>query len=96
MIKDDVTATIRAQSATTDARSVPGYIVTRTIRRFTPEEFERLQGFPAGYTAIKGAQTPDGPRYKAMGNSMAVPVLVWMLRRIDNFFKLKINDKETI
>jgi DNA (cytosine-5)-methyltransferase 1 len=54
------------------------------VRRLTPTECERLQGFPDGYTDIKfgGKQTPDGPRYKALGNSMAVPVMAWIGRRI--------------
>jgi len=59
-----------------------------TVRRLTPVEHERLQGFPDGYTAIpwKGkpaAECPDTPRYKALGNSMAVPVMRWIGARID-------------
>lgn len=50
------------------------------VRRLTPRECERLQGFPDDYTAIPGAK--DGPRYKALGNSMAVPVMAWIGRRI--------------
>jgi DNA-cytosine methyltransferase len=54
------------------------------VRRLTPTECERLQGFPDGYTDIQpnGKQTPDGPRYKALGNSMAVPVMRWIGERI--------------
>jgi site-specific DNA-cytosine methylase len=54
------------------------------VRRLTPTECERLQGFPDGYTDIKhnGKPTPDGPRYKALGNSMAVPVMAWIGKRI--------------
>ena len=54
------------------------------VRRLTPVECERLQGFPDHYTDIKpkGKPTPDGPRYKALGNSMAVPVMHWIGRRI--------------
>ena len=54
------------------------------VRRLTPVECERLQGFPDGYTDIrpKGKDTPDGPRYKALGNSMAVPVMRWIGERI--------------
>ena len=53
------------------------------VRRLTPVECERLQGFPDNYTDIpwKGkpaGQCPDGPRYKALGNSMAVPVIRWI------------------
>lgn len=57
------------------------------VRRLTPTECERLQGFPDGYTNIpwrKQPESPDGPRYKALGNSMAVPVMKWIGRRIKN------------
>ena len=56
-----------------------------TVRRLTPRECERLQGFPDDYTAIpwRGkAETPDGPRYKALGNSMAVNCMEWIGERI--------------
>lgn len=56
-----------------------------TVRRLTPTECERLQGFPDGWTDIpyKGKEhPPDGPRYKALGNSMAVPVMAWIGERI--------------
>jgi site-specific DNA-cytosine methylase len=55
------------------------------VRRLTPVECERLQGFPDGYTNIpwsKKEESPDGPRYKALGNSWAVPVVRWIGRRI--------------
>jgi DNA (cytosine-5)-methyltransferase 1 len=51
------------------------------VRRLTPTECERLQGFPDGYTNIKD-NCPDGPRYKSLGNSMAVPVMRWIGQRI--------------
>ena len=58
------------------------------VRRLTPTECERLQGFPDNHTQIPwrnkpADQCPDGPRYKACGNSMAVPVMHWMGKRID-------------
>ena len=56
-----------------------------TVRRLTPRECERLQGFPDDYTDIpyrNKAHAPDGPRYKALGNSMAVPVMRWIGERI--------------
>jgi len=56
------------------------------VRRLTPVECERLQGFPDGYTNIpwrKKPEAPDGPRYKALGNSMAVPVMRWIGERIN-------------
>ena len=55
------------------------------VRRLTPTECERLQGFPDGYTDIPwrgNTNAPDGPRYKALGNSMAVPVMRWIGERI--------------
>jgi len=53
------------------------------VRKLTPIECERLQGFPDGYTNIK-ENCPDGHRYKAMGNSMAVPVMRWIGKRIED------------
>ncbi len=63
------------------------------VRRLTPVECERLQGFPDNYTQIpwrnKPAENcPDGPRYKSMGNSMAVPVMRWIGSRIEMVDKL--------
>jgi len=59
------------------------YVATSSVRRLTPRECERLQGFPDNFTAIpyRGKPAADGPRYKALGNSMAVPVLEWIGRR---------------
>lgn len=56
-----------------------------TVRRLTPRECERLQGFPDDYTDIpyrNKEHAPDGARYKALGNSMAVPVMRWIGERI--------------
>ena len=58
-----------------------GVQIEMAVRRLTPTECERLQGFPDGYTNIK-ENCPDGPRYKALGNSMAVPVMRWIGERI--------------
>jgi site-specific DNA-cytosine methylase len=61
------------------------HAVSMQVRRLTPIECERLQGFPDNYTNIpwrKKAESPDGPRYKALGNSMAVPVMRWIGERI--------------
>jgi DNA (cytosine-5)-methyltransferase 1 len=54
------------------------------VRRLTPRECERLQGFPDDYTLTPHRNKPmaDGPRYKALGNSMAVPVMHWIGKRI--------------
>lgn len=58
------------------------------VRRLTPTECERLQGFPDGWTQIPwknrpSTECPDGPRYRALGNSMAVPVIRWIARKIE-------------
>ena len=64
------------------------------VRRLTCEEAEFLQGFPRGYTAIpwrgKPAEDcPDGPRYKSLGNSWAVPCVAWIGRRIAAALQLR-------
>ena len=64
-----------------------GVLTPMAVRRLTPVECERLQGFPDNWSRIswKGKpedQCPDGPRYKACGNSMAVPVMRWIGERI--------------
>lgn len=66
----------------------PAGVNPMLVRRLTPLECERLQGFPDGHTQIawKGKPAedcPDGPRYKAIGNSMAVPVMRWLGERIE-------------
>ena len=62
------------------------YIKTNTVvRRLTPVEYERLQGFPDNFTNIPWANKPTAPdsrRYKALGNSMAVPVMRWIGKRM--------------
>jgi len=58
-----------------------GIVQHDAVRRLTPRECERLQGFPDDYTLIS-PKTADGPRYKALGNSMAVPVMRWIGERI--------------
>jgi len=70
-----------------DAYMVP--TTAMQVRRLTPTECERLQGFPDGWTAIPwrgkpADQCPDGPRYKALGNSWAVPNVRWLGRRISD------------
>lgn len=67
------------------------------VRRLTPRECERLQGFPDDYTAIpwrgkSASDCPDGPRYKALGNSMAVPVMRWIGQRIQMVEALPLKD----
>ena len=67
-----------------------GVVINYSVRRLTPKECERLQGFPDDYTRISyrgkdRGQCPDGARYKAIGNSMAVPVMKWIGERIQEF-----------
>lgn len=61
-----------------------GFRTASAVRRLTPRECERLQGFPDDYTLVpfRGKSAADGPRYKALGNSMAVPVMRWIGERI--------------
>lgn len=76
-----------------DANSpAPALLTPWQVRRLTPRECERLQGFPDDYTAIlrSGKVAKDGPRYKALGNSMAVNVMRWIGSRIDEVSALKV------
>jgi DNA (cytosine-5)-methyltransferase 1 len=79
-IEHDMTGTLRRETHGHE----PVVMQAMAVRRLTPKECERLQGFPDNYTDIqaKGKPTPDGPRYKALGNSMAVPVMAWIGQRI--------------
>jgi DNA (cytosine-5)-methyltransferase 1 len=65
-------------------RGTPLVPIANAVRRLTPTECERLQGFSDGYTAVtyRGKPAADGPRYKALGNSMAVNVMRWIGLRI--------------
>lgn len=74
-------------SYTLTKSDIHGVSVRNTVRRLTPVECERLQGFPDNHTQISwrgkdAADCPDGPRYRAIGNSMAVPVMRWIGERI--------------
>ncbi len=80
----DQTAALSADHGGGD--SAPHVATGYQVRRLTPEECEKLQGFPTGYTAIPGHKA-DGPRYKALGNSMAVPVIRWIGERISSICK---------
>ncbi len=75
-IGHDISPTITARNS----KEPPIVSRIQTVRRLTPAECERLQGFPDGHTDItfKGKPTSDAPRYKALGNSMAVPVIRWL------------------
>jgi DNA (cytosine-5)-methyltransferase 1 len=83
-VGDDAAFALRASSGGGDK---PHVMAAMQVRRLTPTECERLQGFPVDYTAIPwrgrpASECPDGPRYKALGNSWAVPVVRWIGRRI--------------
>lgn len=86
------TANIRAASG----GSSRSYIAEpMAVRRLTVTECERLQGFPDGYTLVpyRGKPAADGPRYKALGNSMAIPVVSWIGTRIQMIEELMATDK---
>ncbi|EAP8141621.1 phage N-6-adenine-methyltransferase [Salmonella enterica subsp. enterica serovar Cerro] len=74
-------------SASSGTNLAPAVMHGVAVRRLTPVECERLQGFPDNHTMISwrgkdADECPDGPRYKAIGNSMAVPVMRWIGERI--------------
>lgn len=80
--KNDVVSTqsARQHKDATDLVCSPGRETAQLIRRLTPLECERLQGFPDGWTALPGAA--DSARYKALGNSVAIPCVTYVLHRI--------------
>ncbi|QLU81227.1 phage N-6-adenine-methyltransferase [Enterobacter hormaechei] len=74
-------------SASSGTNLAPAVMHGIAVRRLTPIECERLQGFPDNHTLIgwrgkDATECPDGPRYKAIGNSMAVPVMRWIGERV--------------
>lgn len=85
-IGGDVATALRASQGGGDK---PHVLTPMAVRRLTPRECERLQGFPDDYTLIPYRNKPaaDGPRYKAMGNTMAVPVMRWIGQRINEVDK---------
>lgn len=84
----DLAHCLRSGASKADKHESTTYVQTAMqVRRLTPTECERLQGFPDGHTRIPwrgkpAEECPDGPRYKALGNSMAVPVMRWIGARI--------------
>ncbi len=84
---DDTAGTIRSNTRNNSSPKTEAAMHVMhgmAVRRLTPRECERLQGFPDGYTDVTYRKKPsaDGPRYKALGNSMAVPVMAWIGKRI--------------
>jgi DNA (cytosine-5)-methyltransferase 1 len=82
LIADTLTSNGDAHSGYRDEKGLIHH--SSAVRRLTPRECERLQGFPDDYTLIpyRGKPAADGPRYKALGNSMAVPCMLWLGQRI--------------
>jgi DNA (cytosine-5)-methyltransferase 1 len=81
----EVSTALKALQPSTQSHHAQTFISEQVaVRRLTVTECERLQGFPDHYTDIKpkGRATPDGPRYKSLGNSMAVPVMNWIGQKI--------------
>lgn len=80
-------------SAATDSDHIPGVSQNYIVRRLTPTECERLQGFPDGWTDIgewtdtkgKKHKPADSPRYKALGNSIAIPPWLFVLSRLNEY-----------
>jgi DNA (cytosine-5)-methyltransferase 1 len=91
-MEDAVAGTLDASMGMSGHASRPAVMTvprSMAVRRLTPVECERLQGFPDNYTAIPwrkkpAGECPDGLRYKALGNSWAVPVVAWIGKRIQN------------
>ncbi len=88
---DDATGPLLKGSPTGGGRPLPAVaLASMAVRRLTPIECERLQGFRDGYTEVpwRGKSTPDGLRYRALGNSMAVNVMSWIGERIQAVHEL--------
>ena len=87
-VAQTLTSNYGKQVDNTDSALGPNVVAARrTVRRLTPTECERLQGMPDDYTLIPwrnkpASECPDGPRYKAIGNSKAVTVVRWIGRRL--------------
>lgn len=90
-ITGDVAATMGTRGSSETA-SGPTVLQRSAVRRLTPRECERLQGFPDDFTLVpyRGRMMADGPRYKMLGNSMAVPVMRWIGERIAAVDAIKI------
>lgn len=86
-IMDGTSPTIRSTRSGEPAIAVQATECSYVVRKLMPIECERLQDFPDGWTAIeiKGKPASDSARYKALGNSMAVPVMAWIGKRIARF-----------
>ena len=88
----DVVNSLTSQAGETGKGDAAPCVAMPMAVRMTPVEAERLQGFPDGYTAIPwrnkaASECPDGPRYKALGNSWATPCAHWVGKRINDALK---------
>lgn len=73
-----------------------GVLTETTVRRLTPLEAERLQGYPDGWTATSNGTTQaDSPRYRQLGNAVAVPCVQWIAQRIVNHDQSPANHRRT-
>lgn len=90
----DIMPAVRASQGGGDK---PHLLTRSAVRRFTPRECERLQGLPNDFTLVplplkkrptRVRWAADGPRYKAIGNSMAVPVVAWIFNRLDHVHRV--------
>ena len=82
-VQGDVINTLQARMGT-GGGNMPIMNEGSTVRRLTPTECERLQGFPDSWTKFdaEGNEVTDGHRYKQMGNAVAVPVVEWIVKRL--------------
>lgn len=97
-VASPLTASYGKQIDSSDTNSGPPNILhsEMAVRRLTPRECERLQGFPDDYTLVeyRGKSAADGPRYRALGNSMAVPVMRWIGERIAAVHEIVVHRNE--
>ena len=91
---DDIASTQSARQAkdATDLIVEPNRQYAQLIRRLTPLECERLQGFPDGWTDIPGAS--DSARYRALGNSVAIPCVEFIMRSLKEASSIEVKTEE--
>lgn len=87
----NVAGSIRTKPPGSIENSSTTVVLDYAVRRLTPRECERLQGAPDDYTLVTYRKKPmaDGPRYKMIGNSMAVPCMAWIGERVSLVHGLK-------
>ena len=85
-VKEGITPTLNARMGT-GGNQVPVVEIKYKVRRLTPTECERLQGFPDGYTLIDNKRCSDSARYKALGNGMAQPCADFVIHQISKVLR---------